>query len=754
MNPQLLNSFDPEYLRVLHSDGFHAQYTYHGPLGEWADGSGSTAIIWAPTAQRVILEVATRDQILAWHRQVSASDSPGVGADGNRIGLDAETSASGSGSTEAFFSATPVPGARYFPLQKGSRGEWRLYLPEDLRGDWYFRYRLTFPAEIFNPAPPTQPTFTSVGVYTRKVAFAGSWGVFTEAPGRYFTAPESTYAEFGESPGNEGADAKFGATSPREAEAIMSAGSAVAGSASGFVAAGVAGAVPDFAAGARESGPVIYELHVRDAGIAYGAGTFRALAEHPVALPHIRDLGVTHLQLLPIFDFGSVDERGDLSFNAQYNWGYDPVNYFAVEGSYGTAEDLKALVGRCRELGLGVVMDVVFNHVYRTDGSSYTSPLALTAPGYYFRYTAEGTPHDATGCGSETADEQPMMQRLIVDCVRYWAEEFQLAGFRFDLMGIHSAHTMNRVRQVVPQALIIGEGWVMGNHPHYITPANYCHAHQLPGISHFNDVLRDALRGNVFDTTQPGYFSGPEAEPAHTTVQATNLAPGTAQNMPDQTLPDQNILAETMPDHTMLAQSILNELIRGGAQHDPNIATHSAAQGEFGSEQSAAVAYVESHDNHTLLDRLSCNVSREVAMELSPIITAVALLANGVVFLHAGQELYRSKGGDENSYASPDSTNAIFWEDTVVCERYVSWVRDLIAFRNAHGPATAATLIGAEPARMHFQLHYSSGARTTVIINAQAEPWRIEKPAHTPALSWGDPTGDTGTGRHFTIWLA
>lgn len=735
MNPQLLNSFDPEYLRVLHSDGFHAQYTYHGPLGEWADASGSTAIIWAPTAQRVILEVATREQILDWHRQVSAAGSPGIGTDGCRTSFGAEASAGGSGRTEAFFSTTPVPGARYFPLQAGRRGEWRLFLPEDLRGDWYFRYRLTFPTEIFNPAPPTPPTFTSVGVYTRKVAFAGSWGVFTEAPGRYFTAPESAYAEFGESPGNDSADAKSSATSPREAEAIVSDGGVVASSA-------VAG-----------SGPVIYELHVRDAGIAYGAGTFRALAEHPVALPHIRDLGVTHLQLLPIFDFGSVDERGDLSFNAQYNWGYDPVNYFAVEGSYGTAEDLKALVGRCRELGLGVVMDVVFNHVYRTGDSSYTSPMALTAPGYYFRYTAEGTPHDATGCGSETADEQPMMQRLIVDCVRYWAEEFQLAGFRFDLMGIHSTHTLNRVRQVVPQALIIGEGWVMGNHPHSITPANYCHAHQLPGISHFNDVLRDALRGNVFDTTQPGYFSGPEVEPAQATDQASD------QELRDS-LPAETNPTQTNPAQTMRAQSILAELICGGAQHDPKIAPNSAAttsngapESEFSSTQSAAVAYVESHDNHTLLDRLSCNVSREVAIELSPIITAVALLANGVVFLHAGQELYRSKGGDENSYASPDSTNAIFWEDTVVCERYVSWVRDLIAFRTAHGPATAATLIGAEPARMHFQLHYSSGARATVIINAQAEPWRIEKPAHTPALSWVDPTGDTRTGRHFTIWL-
>lgn len=702
---------------------------------------------------------------------MSAAGSLGIGADDCRIVFGAEASAGGSGSTEAFFSATPVPGARYFPLQAGSRGEWRLFLPEDLRGDWYFRYRLTFPAEIFNPALPTPPTFTSVGAYTRKVAFAGSWGVFTEAPGRYFTTPENADAKFVAAPGNESAGAKFTAppghesaaakfvaSSLREAEAIVSdgsgvAGSTVAGSASGFAAAGVAGAVPDFTAGARESGPVIYELHVRDAGIAYGAGTFRALAEHPVALPHIRDLGVTHLQLLPIFDFGSVDERGDLSFNAQYNWGYDPVNYFAVEGSYGTAEDLKALVGRCRELGLGVVMDVVFNHVYRTDGSSYTSPLALTAPGYYFRYTAEGKPHDATGCGSETADEQPMMQRLIVDCVHYWAEEFQLAGFRFDLMGIHSTHTMNRVRHAVPNALIIGEGWVMGNHPHLITPANYCHAHQLPGISHFNDVLRDALRGNVFDTTQPGYFSGPEAEPAQATDKASNQALG--DSLPAETNPTQ-----TGPTQTMRAQSILAELIRGGAQHDPKIAPNRAAtisdgapESESKITQSAAVAYVESHDNHTLLDRLSCNVSREVAIELSPIITAVALLANGAVFLHAGQEFYRSKGGDENSYSSPDSTNAIFWEDAAVCERYVSWVRDLIAFRAAHGPATAATLIGAEEARMHFQLHYSPGARATVIINAQAEPWRIEKPTHAPALSWGDPTGDTGSGRHFTIWL-
>ncbi|WFN91157.1 type I pullulanase [Arcanobacterium wilhelmae] len=452
----------------------------------------------------------------------------------------------------------------------------------------------------------------------------------------------------------------------------------------------------------RAADAVFYEAHVRDLTIGRENGierkgkflgltepSTRTAAGNPSGLDYLTSLGVTHVQLLPIYDFGSVDEEGDLSWGAQYNWGYDPMNYFVPEGSYtvdtGTPyariRQLKATVDRLHASGLRVVMDVVFNHVY----DAGTNPLEMTVPGYFFRLNEDGSWADATACGNETASEQPMMRRLIVDAVTYWAREFALDGFRFDLMGIHDVETMNAVRaaldEIDPSIIVIGEGWPMGNHPDGVIPADYDHADLMPGISHFNDSFRDAMKGSPFEEGSRGFASGSADD----------------------------------------AGAIFDGVCGSRGRYPFQAPVES-------------VIYNEAHDDYTLFDKLALTfpeASEDEVIRRCELATTVQLLGEGIAFLHAGQEFGRTKGGLRNSYASPDSVNEFDYDRAAKFAGFGELVRGLLKLR-AESPwlrlgdfaaiDEAYELGEATGSRISYTVR-AGGQEARIFINAAEEPW-------------------------------
>ena len=393
---------------------------------------------------------------------------------------------------------------------------------------------------------------------------------------------------------------------------------------------------------------IIYEAHLRDLTISpdngiQHKGKFLGLTEKDTytdqgarsGLNYLERLGITHLQLLPLADFSSVDETADLSFNSQYNWGYDPYHYNIPEGSYSTNPhdpksrilEFKAMIQALHDKGIRVIMDVVYNHVHHLD----RSPLQRCVPGYYFRFDENGNPYNGTGCGNETASEQWMFRRYMIDSLSYWAKNFNIDGFRFDLMGIHDVDTMKEIRQVMdeidPNILLIGEGWKMGNHPSWVTPADQFHADELPSYAFFNDDYRDAIRGSNFDAQSQGFVNGAQSQ-MHSDRIWLNIC--------------------------------------GRPKGRPYL---SASQ---------SVAYAECHDNLTLWDKLEASLPEASPEELKKrhlLAGALLMVSNGILFIHAGQELMRTKQGDPNSYASPDQINAFPYESQLRLRK--EWQRSL-----------------------------------------------------------------------------
>ena len=403
---------------------------------------------------------------------------------------------------------------------------------------------------------------------------------------------------------------------------------------------------------------IFYELHVRDLGMDASSGIsnrgkFVSLTEagtktpdgNPTGIDAIVDLGVTHLQLLPIYDYASIDETK----NDAFNWGYDPLNYNVPEGSYATdpsdpvarVKELKQAISYVNSRGLRVVMDVVYNHVYDVSSHSFQKIV----PGYYFRTDRNGNWANGTGVGNEVASERSMVRKFIVESASYWAKEYQLGGFRFDLMGIHDVETMNEIRKAVtkidPTFLIIGEGWNMGQELSAEQKANQLNAYQMPGISHFNDGIRDGLKGSVFNDLDTGWATGKSS--ALTAVQ---------------------------------------EGIVGQIRYSESLG------GQWGEiEPGQSVSYVEAHDNLTLHDKLQVSVptaSDQERSRLHRFASSVAILAQGLTFIHAGQEFERSKDGDHNSYKSPDSVNALRWLERANNKTTVDYFKGLIELRKAH----------------------------------------------------------------------
>lgn len=414
---------------------------------------------------------------------------------------------------------------------------------------------------------------------------------------------------------------------------------------------------------------IIYEGSVRDFTMDESSGVFHngkflGLTEanttnhfgEATALDYISGLGVTHVQILPAFDFETVDEKNQ---KAQYNWGYDPDNYNVPEGSYAVSpydgavriQEMKQMVLALHSRGIGVIMDVVFNHTYRRDDSN----LQKIVPGYYYRSDETGYTN-GSGCGNEVASDRPMVQKLIVDSLIYWAKEYHIDGFRFDLMGVLDIDTMNviaeRLKEIRPDIYLYGEGWNGG--PSSLAEekrAFKASAKKMPGIGMFNDDIRDTIKGSVFYDDHLGFVNG-----------GTHL------------------------------ENALRYGITGAVAH-PQVDYDAYGSKPWAKELGQSINYVSCHDNYTLWDKLSVScpeASEEKKKAMNRLCAAIVFTSQGVPFIQAGEEFLRSKplpekkGFAENSYNMPDAVNSIKWDNIHEYPDMIAYYKGLMALRKAH----------------------------------------------------------------------
>ena len=411
---------------------------------------------------------------------------------------------------------------------------------------------------------------------------------------------------------------------------------------------------------------IIYELHVRDLSVDENSGItnkgkFLGLIETgtttpegiPTGLDHIKALGVTHIHLLPSYDYGSVDETR-LEDNV-FNWGYDPVNYNVPEGSYATdpyngevrVKEFKQMVKGLHDNGISVIMDVVYNHVYSGEEFCFNKIVPL----FFSRVSTEGQFSAGSGCGNDTASERAMVKKYIVDSVKYWADEYHIDGFRWDLVGLIDTETINEVMEEVhkthPNIIFYGEGWTMSTQ---VTKEGYTlttqvNSQETPGFAFFSDTLRDAIRGGNSNNSKPGFVAN-----------------------------------------------------SGGFAG--NIADCFTASPAWCKSPTQTVNYASCHDNHTLFDRITMSTPDATfadRVKMNNLSAAIVLTSQGIPFIHAGEEMLRSKpledgSFDHNSYRSSDEVNNLKWAD-LSQEAYqltYAYYQGLIAFRKAH-PALRMT---------------------------------------------------------------
>lgn len=412
---------------------------------------------------------------------------------------------------------------------------------------------------------------------------------------------------------------------------------------------------------------VLYEMHHRDmsmhpsSGIA-SKGKFLALTEDGTVTPlgektgidHLKELGVTHVHILPSYDYNSVDEM-NLQEN-QYNWGYDPQNYNVPEGSYSTnpsdpatrVREMKEMIKALHDAGIGVVMDVVYNHTAENDGSNFE----LTTPGYYHRHWNDGRYSDASGCGNETASDLQQMRDFIINSSKYWAKEYHVDGFRFDLMAIHDTETMNQVaaelKKINPSIFIYGEGWTAGDSP--LQPERRAlkeNVSKMKDIAVFSDDLRDAVKGHYTDAADRGFATG---------------KPG---------------LEETVKIGIVAATA------------HPQVDYKKGANSKFPYAKSPEmiVNYVSCHDDLTLTDKLRKSMAGESEknmLDAAKLAQTIVFTSQGTPFMFAGEEVFRDKKGVHNSFKSPDSINAIDWNNKTKYRDQFDYYRELVKLRKAH----------------------------------------------------------------------
>lgn len=401
---------------------------------------------------------------------------------------------------------------------------------------------------------------------------------------------------------------------------------------------------PDFTG--RKVDAIIYELGVRDFTIsktskAVNKGLYDGLTEdlENEGINHIKDLGVTHIQLMPVYDFEGTDEiKKDLF----YNWGYNPSQYNVPEGwfskkpndPYERINELRRLVDMYHGSGIRVNMDVVYNHVY----NMVTFPFERIVPGYFFRFDEKGMRTEVSGCGNDIATERPMAQKFILNSIKWWMHTYQMDGFRFDLMGLLDIETMNKVDALVksidPSAFVYGEGWIMANTLPESKRSHMGNQQFMPYIAHFNDAFREQIKGGTFSDSL-GFAMGGKVS----TADLFYLFTGSAVDQYRFFNPNQSI------------------------------------------------NYIECHDNHTFYDRakiLNPNFTQEMIKDYARLGLSFLLLSQGVPFIHGGQEFLRSKKGVENSYKSPDEINEVDWTLREKNIDLVSSVKDLIEIRKTY----------------------------------------------------------------------
>jgi pullulanase len=435
---------------------------------------------------------------------------------------------------------------------------------------------------------------------------------------------------------------------------------------------------------------IIYETHVRDFSVAKNSGIinkakYLGFTEEETKTPngistglaHLKELGITHVHLLPVYDFATVDEEKPLE---KYNWGYDPQNYNALEGSYSNnpyegsvrIKEFKKLVQALHSAGIGVILDVVYNHTFFTKESVFNQ----TVPGYFYRQKEDGSFSNASGCGNEIASERSMVRKYIIDSLKYWADEFHVDGFRFDLMGIFDTETIKIIRSELdktnPGLVLYGEGWAADQSPmpeHSRAVKN--NLSQLPGIAGFNDDFRDALKGNHGSKKSKGFISGLDLR-----EEAVKFGIVAATNHPQ----------------------IIYDYVE-------------SSKYAWATEPNQCINYVSCHDNYTLWDKLKMSRSKASDKEMRKMVRlagGLILTSQGVPFLAAGIDFCRTKGGNGNSYKSPDSVNQIDWDRKEEYHEVFEYYQSLIRLRKNH-PALRMTFSEQIRKHLNFCTQYKLG---------------------------------------------
>ena len=391
-----------------------------------------------------------------------------------------------------------------------------------------------------------------------------------------------------------------------------------------------------------------------------------ALTE-PWAIEHLKSLGVTAIHLLPSFDYASVDEEH--LDRPQFNWGYDPLNYNVPEGSYSTnpfkpevrVKEFKQMVKALHDAGIAVILDVVYNHTMDIQSSNFQR----TNPDVFYRKNDKGEYSDGSGCGNETASEHPLMRQYMIECFKYWADEYHLDGFRVDLMGVHDIATMNLIREALPKnVLIYGEGWSAGSCAYPVEKlAMKANVYQMQGIAAFSDEMRDAIRGPFSDDHQSAFLA---AKPGH--------------------------------------QESIKAGIVGCIEHPQvDYSKVNYSKKPWAIEPTQMMAYVSCHDDLCLVDRLKASIpgiGTDELIRLDLLAQTAVFTSQGVPFMLSGEEMLRDKKGVHNSYKSPDSINQLPWDNMQKYPQVFAYYQGLIALRKAH---PAFRLGSAELVRKHLE---------------------------------------------------
>ena len=464
---------------------------------------------------------------------------------------------------------------------------------------------------------------------------------------------------------------------------------------------------------------IVYEMHHRDmsmhpsSGIA-NKGKFLALTEEGTLSPdslatgidHLKELGITHVHILPSYDYNSVDET-NLQLNT-YNWGYDPLNYNVPEGSYSTnptnpetrIKEMKEMIKALHDAGIGVIMDVVYNHTAGNDDSNFE----LTAPGYYHRHRNDGSYSDASGCGNETASDLQQMRDYIINSVKYWADEYHIDGFRFDLMAIHDLETMNQVaaelKKINPSIFVYGEGWTAGDSPLPVEQrALKENVSNMIGIAVFSDDIRDAIKGHYTDANDRGFATG---------------KPG-------------------------LEETVKIGIVAATAHPQVDYSKGNNSKFAYASSPEMIVNYVSCHDDLSLTDKLKKSMAglpEEDMMEAAKLAQTIVFTSQGTPFIFAGEEIWRDKQGVHNSYKSPDSINAIDWTNKAKYADQFAYYQGLTTLRRNH-PAFRMTT--AENIADHIVFDEIDSEKAPNLIsytikdNANGDEWKEIKIAFNGA---------------------